>query len=232
MADPTQQSPFEIVTPGKSKKSGQKGLIVAILIVVFLILSVVAGVLLVRQQQDIRERAAPSNMCPAAEACPVAGQPNLLRSCHPAESDNTPGESICNVSFTGRIETCGQGAVQYCCNGSAWTTNMTACPTSATPTPSPTSAPTVAPTATPMATATATSMVTTTPTVAPTGTPSTTASAMATPTKTPTPTAAATVAPTSQGTPQPIPETGTDWPTLVGAGLGIIVIIASILIAL
>lgn len=49
-------SPFNIVTSSKPKK-GSKGLIVAVIVVVFLILSVVAGVLLVRQRQNIQEKA-------------------------------------------------------------------------------------------------------------------------------------------------------------------------------
>jgi len=227
-----QQSPFEIVTPGKSKKTGQKGMIVAVLIVVFLILSVVAGVLLVRQQQDIRERASTA-ICPAAEACPVPGEPTLLRNCHPAESDGSPAESLCSTA--GRVEFC--GTQNYCCPapGQAWTTNMTACAGTPTPSPTATATATAAPTASPTATAAAS------------GTPAATAAPTATPTRTPTPTptsagtggaASATPTPTSAGTTggsstaQPIPQTGTDWPTFVGAGLGIIVIIASILIAL
>lgn len=49
-------SPFDIVTSSKSKK-GKKGIFVAVIIVVFLLLSVVAGVLLVRQSQNIQEKA-------------------------------------------------------------------------------------------------------------------------------------------------------------------------------
>lgn len=49
-------SPFEIVSTSKSKK-GSKGIIVALLIFVFLALSVVAGVFLVRQRQQVSEKA-------------------------------------------------------------------------------------------------------------------------------------------------------------------------------
>lgn len=198
-------SPFEIVTPGRGKRVGNKGLIVAVLVVIFLILSVVAGVLLVRQQQDVRERAQASR-CPAAEACPVAGQPSLLNNCHPGESDGSPTGSNCDTA--GRVEFC--GTRNYCCPaaGAAWTTNLTAC---ATPSPTPTPSPSPTPTQTPS--------------------PSPTSGGSApgaTPTRTPT------VAPTSaaQTTPLPIPETGTGWPTILGAGVGILVIIASVLIAL
>lgn len=174
-------------------------MIIGSLIVVFLILSVVAGVLLVRQQQNIQEKAS-GDQCPAAEACPVSGQPNLLRNCHPGESVTDPAESLCNQA--GRIETC--GTRQYCCPsaGGSWSSNLSLCPS-----PTPKATPT--PTATVAATATATPSGT--------GTPS------ATPTRTPTP---------AGGTAQPIPATGTGWPTIVGAGLGVLVIVASVLIAL
>lgn len=49
-------SPFEVISSSKPKK-GSKGLIIAILVGVFLILSVVAGVILVRQNQQVSERA-------------------------------------------------------------------------------------------------------------------------------------------------------------------------------
>lgn len=224
-------SPFEIVTPGKSKKRGSRGIIVAVVIVVFLILSVVAGVLLVRQQQNIQEKAA-ANLCPAAEACPAAGQPNLLRNCHPAESDNSPAESLCNAA--GRVEAC--GGKQYCCPSAsgAWTTDLTVCNSlaAATPTPSP------SPTATPAPNTCNGSC----------GSNSncqsglicsggacrnplcTTAADCSCGVATPTPTALPTLAPLA--TPRPIPVTGVDWPTVAGIGVGAAAIIASILIAL
>lgn len=229
-----QKSPFEIVTPNKNKKGGSKGMIVAILIVVFLILSVVAGVLLVKQRQNIQEKAAAS-LCPAAEACPFTTQKTLLRNCHPPEADGSPSESLCNVA--GRVEFC--GTQNFCCPGpnQPWTTNMTAC---ATPTPSPTATPT--PTPSPTATATPAATATANPTATPahTATPGATPTATAAATKSPTPTAAATKSPTPvatataqvSATAQPIPVTGTDWPTILGAGVGIFVIVASILIAL
>jgi len=231
-----QKSPFEIVTPNKNKKGGSKGMIVAILIVVFLILSVVAGVLLVKQRQNIQEKAAAS-LCPAAEACPFTTQKTLLRNCHPPKADGSPSESLCNVA--GRVEFC--GTQNFCCPGpnQPWTTNMAAC---ATPTPSPTATATASPTPSPTATATAAATATANPTATPAGTatPGATPTATATATKSPTPTAAATHSPTPvatataevSATAQPIPVTGTDWPTILGAGVGIFVIIASILIAL
>lgn len=224
-----QGSPFEIVSPKKSKKAGNKGIIVAILIVVFLILSVVAGVLLVRQRQLIQQKAV-GNTCPGVEACPFAQQPTLLISCHPTESDGSPTESLCNVA--GRVETCGPALTKYCCPaaGASWTTNMTVCNQLASPSPSATATATATPTATPTASATATP--TASATAAASSSPA--ASATATPTATATALASATASPTTTpaATPMDIPVTGTDWPTLVGAGLGILVIVASILIAL
>lgn len=201
-------SPFEIISPSKSKSGGRRGLIIGTLIVVFLLLSIVAGVLLVRQRQNVQEKAAAA-LCPAAEECPAASQPTLLRNCHPPESDGSPQESICNV--TGRMETC--GSATYCCPGpnQTWTTDLTKCPT---PTPSATPTPTATATATPTPTATA----------------GTTQATIILPTATPVPTLSTTSAPSA--TAQAIPVTGTGWPTYVGAGVGIIVIIASILIAL
>ncbi|OGM80363.1 hypothetical protein A2366_02485 [Candidatus Woesebacteria bacterium RIFOXYB1_FULL_33_9] len=127
-------SPFEIVTSTKKKSFGKKGIIVTFLIVVFLILSVVAGVLLVRQRQNIQEKAQ-TTTCPTAEQCPVTGAPSHLRNCTPAQADGSPDEQLCNR--VGRIGSC--GGSQYCCpslNG-AWTKDMTEC-AAATPTPGPT----------------------------------------------------------------------------------------------
>lgn len=161
-------SPFEIVTPGKSKKGGSKGLIIAIVIIGFLLLSVVAGVLLVRQQQNIQEKAS-GTQCPGAEQCPNTKDPTLLQSCHPGESDGTTDDSICNQA--GRIQTCGPASTQYCCPkaGGTWTTNMSAC--SATPSPSPSPSPTVAPTPSPSVSPTGTPIPTLSTTVAPQATP-------------------------------------------------------------
>lgn len=242
-----QASPFEIVTPGKSKKGGGKGIIIGVAIVIFLILSVVAGVLLVRQRQNIQEKASVT-MCPGAEACPNASQPTLLQSCHPADTDNSTNDSNCNAA--GRVETCGPATTQYCCPapGAAWTTDMTVCNSlNATPSPSPSPSPTVSPSPS--------------PTAAPntcggscgsnsncdsglicsngscrnplcTSASDCVCNSSTSPTPTSTTTTTTTTAPTTQSSPLPVPVTGIDWPTGVGVGVGAAAIILSILIAL
>jgi hypothetical protein len=193
-------SPFEAVTTKKSGKVNAKTIIISVSIVLFLILGVVAGVLLVKQQQNIQEKAAAA-LCPVAAACPVPGQPNLLRNCSPGNADGTPTELSCsNIGNVGQISSC--GTQQFCCPslGAAWTSDLTLCNV-ASPSPSPTLAPFVAnatPTSTPSATLTAT--------------PSATLMPLA--------------------TPRQIPVTGTDWPTIVGAGIGGAAIIGAILLAL
>ena len=200
---PGASSAFEIVTPSKSKKGSAKSLIIILLVIVFLAGAIFLGVTLVRQNQNIAEKAA-VQQCPAAEACPASGGIHLLN-CTPAESDGSPSDSLCGSGFLGRVEPC--GGTQYCCNGSTWTVNMSAC---ATPTP------TVTASATPTATAS--------PTIAPLVSQA--------PTSTPTATATATATVNATSSPVPIPATGTGWPTYLGAGVGVFVIIASILLAL
>ena len=83
----------------------------------------------------------PTNLCPAAEDCRASGQ--LLRNCHPPETDNTPQDSICGPTYSGRVESC--GSFYYCCNGTEWSANLSGCP-SFSPTPTPTLYPTPTPT--------------------------------------------------------------------------------------
>lgn len=196
-------SPFEMVTSPKPKKVNKKTIFIGVGVIIFLILSVVAGVLLVRQQQTIQEKAAAS-LCPAAAACPVPGQPDTLKSCDPGNADGTPEVSSCsNVDLVGTISAC--GTQQFCCPslGASWTTDLTLC--QATPSP----------TATANAAASASAS-------------GATASASATPTAT----ATASATPLVQTTPRAIPVTGTDWPTVLGAGVGVTAIIGAILLAL
>jgi hypothetical protein len=212
----TQPNPFEIVTSGKSKKVGSKGLIITLVIVVFLALGIFAGVLLVRQSQEIREKAACEESCTG----------NHLFNCTPAEVDGTPDESICDT--TGRVASC--GGQEYCCStaGGNWTLNMTVCNATATPTS----------TATATATSTSTSSASPTATATATATGSGVGGASKTPTPTPTKTSTSTAKATSTSTSSssatkaPIPETGTSWPTYAGMALGILVIVGALLLAL
>lgn len=200
---PGASSAFEIVTPSKSKKTSSKSIIIILLVFVFLAGAIFLGVTLVRQNQNIAEKAVVSQ-CMEAQECPTSDG-TLLRNCVPPEGDNSPAESICSAANANRIESC--GGTSYCCNGSAWTTSMTACA---------------------VATATATA------TASPTATPEETIEPLVSQSPTPTGTATATASATPKGTstPVPIPATGTGWPTYLGAGVGIIVIIASILLAI
>lgn len=77
---------------------------------------------------------------------------------------------------------------------------------------------------------------TTTGTATATGTATSTATATSTSTSTSTATATSTGTPGATGTPGPtepsLPNSGSSWPTIVGAGLGILVILGSLLLAL
>ena len=127
------------------KKSSKKRFNFKALIgVIFLALSIAAGVLLVLQPQLIDQKAV-GFACPGAEQCP--GTDGVLYSCHPGEGDGSPAGSICG--WKGRVETCGPAFTKYCCPaaGGHWTTNMTACTVvTATPTPTPTPSPSPSPT--------------------------------------------------------------------------------------
>lgn len=93
------------------------------------------------------------------------------------------------------------------------------------PTPTPTEGPTPTPTPTPTGTVTPTPTGTVTPT--PTSTPGPTATP--TPTPTETPIAQATLTPTEAAE---LPEAGISYPTIISAGVGILLLIASLLLAL
>jgi len=139
-----------IISPPAKKFRGKK-MVATILGVLLLVGSLGAGIILVKQQQDIREKAegitetincitnpGDKGCCPQAEACPYQKDKNLLRNCHPPEGDGTPQDSLCNEA--GRREQCGPGRPWFCCpkaNGE-WTKDMSKCPT---PTPTPTASP-------------------------------------------------------------------------------------------
>ena len=188
----------------------------AIIGIVVLALGVIAGIVLVRQQQNISEKASCTAACPDSKG-------NLINCYQTADTDGE--ESLCNSA--GRVEVCGStasNARQYCCPsaGAAWTTNLTLCSVAATPTTTPTATATVTATATATTTATATS--------------TSTVKASATPTATTTSTTKATSTPTSassvQATTAPIPVTGASWPTIVGGGFGLIMVLVSLGLAL
>lgn len=209
-------SPFEIVT-SKPVKKGNKGFVIAIIIVTFLILSVAAGVLLVRQQQNIQEKASVPKTCPDAQACPNSNDPHLLQSCDNVETDGTPQDSNCDTA--GRVEIC--GGVNFCCPsaGGSWSSNLSVCDSiNASPSPSPSASPSSSPS----------------PSASPTASPggSGAGSGSSAPTPTATPRRSSTpIASGVQTTPRPVPTTGVDWPTTVGIGIGVVAIILSVLVA-
>jgi len=166
----------------------------AIIGIVVLALGVIAGIILVRQQQNISEKAAGNCDNPnSIVQCPRSD--GALVSCHPPDANGNAQISLCNSS--GRIEVC--GGRNYCCPtaGGLWTSNMDAC---AVATASPTAVPT----------ATVTSTATSTSTAKASSTPKTSATATAV----------------------PIPVTGASWPTILGAGFGIIMVLVSLGLAL
>ncbi len=155
------QPSFNVVTTNKPSKNTKQGLIIGALVVVFLAIAVVAGVILVRQQQDIREKAEAVLVCPAAEACPVAGDPTLLKSCYSADAGDSPRDISCStIANVGATTFC--GSTNFCCPslGASWTTDLTMC---STPSPTPTLTPTPSTTATASATPTGTATSSATP---------------------------------------------------------------------
>lgn len=207
--------------PKSNSKTNWK-VISAIVGIIVLALGVIAGIILVRQNQDVREQAACVAQCP--------GDDNVLMSCHdPAESSGGDTlDSICNSAIIGRIEVCGQTAStakEYCCTTNGWKTNLTLCSSAQS---------TATATATSTSTATATATSTSTSTSMSTSTATSTAKSTATATSKATSTAKSTPAATLAGTatPFPVPETGAEWPTIIGAGLGIVMLVISLGLAL
>ena len=117
----------------KSKPTNWK-VLGAIIGVIVLSVGVIAGILLVKQQQDIREKAAGN--CDSPETIVKCPAPDgNLYSCNPPDQNNNALISQCNLA--GRIELCGIGnnIVQYCCPsaGGSWTTDMSGCSCQAAP---------------------------------------------------------------------------------------------------
>ncbi len=221
-------SPFEITTSPKSKKGGNKGIVVATLIVVFLILSVVAGILLVQQNQNVQEKAAPSI---TADKCATGYVKTHLHECKKnCQNEQTVGDPWYWINST-KGANCGtgtDGSPKYWCD-------IDECNKSSAATASPTASAKATATASPKASATATATSTATSTATATATATANSNPQATVnvgTGTPTSTATATTAATAQTTSKPIPVTGVEWPTIAGVGLGIMVIVGSILLAL
>lgn len=183
----------------------------AIIGIVVLALGVTAGIILVQQQQNIEEKAACTASC-------ISGASQITNCYQTADTD---GEvSLCNAA--GRVQVCGQNASnakQFCCpvaNG-AWTTDLTRCSVTT-------------PTATATATATATSTATSSSSAIATSTSTTKASATAT--STTKATATSTTKASATATSVPLPVTGVEWPTMLGVGFGVIMILLSMSLAL
>ena len=169
---------------------------------------------------------------PAAAACTeqCPGSDGILRNCHPTESDGSSRDSVCNSGSVGRVERCGTtydyccdqswkkiasicnsstlgnttkcGETDICCDGTSWTKTMTACQVSPEPTGEDIPNSCVL---------------------------SFTISATASPTNTPTSTATATSTASSEAS---LPEAGTSLPSILGLGIGGILLIVSLLLAI
>lgn len=138
---------IKIVGLSSNKQKGKTNwkVLGAIIGIFVLTIGVIAGIILVRQQQNISEKAS-EIMCsdPLAEQCP--GIDGILRNCHPPENGGGAKESACNSA--GRVEFCGTKCFICPSVNGTWTpTDLSKCSTA--PTPTPTTAPTVAPTPTP-----------------------------------------------------------------------------------
>jgi hypothetical protein len=212
----------QIQTVQTPTKKFSKGKLIAIIVgILVLIGGLTAGLILVRKQQLLKEEAA---QC--VEQCP--GSDGILRNCHPPEADGSPQESICNR--TGRIESC--GGRQYCCpsvNGT-WTTTLSACSTTETSCNDVLDNDNDGKTDcldSDCANSTYCQDVEVSPTqsASPTVTVSTSPTATATPTATKTPTVTSTISATAS---PPIPESGIGSPTVLGVGLGTILLIISL----
>lgn len=117
---------IKVVGLATSRNKGKPNwkIIGAIIGIIVLSVGVIAGIILVRQQQDIREQAAGNCDNPGSIVqCPRSD--GALVSCTPPDSNGNAQISLCNANFKGRKEVC--GGTNYCCNGSAWVADMTLC---------------------------------------------------------------------------------------------------------
>jgi hypothetical protein len=207
-------------------------ILVLIATVILAGIAIFTAVRLYKLRQEAVAPNAPTSK-PAAAACveQCPGSDGILRNCHPPDSDGTSQDSVCNTSFKGRVEFC--GTKNYCCNGTSWTTTMTAC-ASASPSVNPSSNPVQC-----EVLSFTISMPSTSPSPSPSVSPSPSATASPSvspsPTSTATSTSTATAIPTSTATAAPqaeLPEAGTSLPTIIGLGSGLILILISLIIAL
>lgn len=135
-----QTSPFEIVTSGKSKKVGKMGIVVGIVIVLFLTLSIIAGVLLVKQQQNVSEKAAGVDVIPTAT-------PTLTPTITPTATPTpTPAGNSCN-GVCGSNSNCESGLYCYSgfCRNPLCASDATCGCSSASPTATASATPTIKP---------------------------------------------------------------------------------------
>lgn len=224
---------IKVVGLASNKPKGKTNwkIISAVVGIVVLSFGVIAGIFLVRDNQNIEKTAKECSL--GGYSCPDPSNPNLLRDCSTGEI--FPNDSLCNAA--GRVEICGATvatARQYCCPapGASWTTNLALCNVSPTPTATATATPTATPTSTATATATPTVTATATSFSSKTATPTATTTTKATATASSSKTATPTVKATGSGTPFPVPETGADLPTMLGVSFGVIMILVSLGLAL
>jgi len=209
------------LSSNKSKGKTNWKILGSIIGIIVLAVGVIAGIVLVKQNQNINENA---KECSAGGyQCPSTTDPTLLRDCSTGEV--FPNDARCDTA--GRVEVCGStasNAKQFCCPsaGAAWTTNLTLCAVASTPTATAIATSTATSTSSSIATATATS----------TSTSKSTSTTKATSTSKSTSTTKATSTSKSTATAVPIPVTGASWPTILGAGFGVVMILISISLAL
>lgn len=133
---------IKIVGLSNNKISGKSNwkVTAAIIGIIVLALGMIAGIFLVRQNQNINEEASCVASCP--------GTDGILRSCVGTTGDVTL-DFLCNPANNGKVEVCGQtnaSARQFCCSGGVWNTSLTGCSVAATATATATSVSTTSPT--------------------------------------------------------------------------------------